>query len=170
MSFAFVLPTLTVLVATVLVLLPWGGGETLQFVAPLLPLMVIHDWGLRRPAALPAVVAFLSGLTIDVVSYGPVGFWALLFLSGLAIARGQHRLGLPGGAFGRWVQAGLMLTAIAGCEWLLGSIYFLRPLEWRPMIVAAVIATAVYPVVMLLLGMVDRPPGRPSAAPFARRT
>ena len=161
-------PGATVLAAAVLVLLPWGVGDQANFVLPLVPLLALHYWGLRRPELIPAVLAFGTGLAVDVIMHGPVGFWALLFLAALAMARAEQEFASRSGWFGRLALTGLALATIAVLEWIIGSIYYFQQLEWRVLMVAALAALAVYPVLALLLMPIDRMFDNARPRPFAR--
>ena len=162
------LPPLSVLVASVLVLLPWGLGDGARFVLPLIPLLVVHYWGLRRAARMRASVPFAAGLAHDVVMQGPVGLWALLFLAALALARAQAAIGVSGGPIGRWALTSATVAVIVAAEWAVGSIYYLRILDWRPMIIAGVVAVLIYPVLALVLSLSGRLAGGARPRLFAR--
>ena len=87
------IPALTIIVATVLVALPWGMAAENRFLLPLLPLIVIHFWTLRRPGDVAEWWVFVAGLSLDILTNGPIGYWALIYLLGYAAAVLSHALG-----------------------------------------------------------------------------
>lgn len=162
------LPPVSVFVTSVLVLLPWGLGDGVRFVLPLIPLLSLHYWELRQPHAMPASVAFAAGLAHDVVMQGPVGLWALLFLAALAIARATAPFAGASGPLGRLALTAVTLAVIVAGEWAVGSIYYVRILDWRPMILAGLAALVIYPVLAIVLAAVARLAGQGRPRMFAR--
>ena len=72
------LPAVTLLIAALIAVLPFGADEIVRYCLSFLPLIVIHYWSARRPTLLPVPLIFAVGLAIDVLTHGPVGYWALL--------------------------------------------------------------------------------------------
>jgi rod shape-determining protein MreD len=166
-----VIPTLTIALATLFAVLPWGlpveHHAMLRHVMPLLPFAAIHYWILRRPDATPTVVAFVSGLIIDVVTRGPLGLWPLVFVAGIAITSraapviDRHR-SIRFAAF----AATILILMIV--QWLIASAYYVRWLELRPMLEAAMIAAVAYPIVAAMLSALGGMPRRPSNPSLSR--
>jgi rod shape-determining protein MreD len=106
---------------------------------------------------MPAGAVFASGLAMDVLTYGPLGFWSLVYLAGFGVAsrrwgRGEEE------AEGSASLAGLVcVVALASAvAWAGSSLYFVRLMDWRPMALAGVAAAIAYPLVALALGPVAR--------------
>lgn len=135
---------------TCLAALPWGLPADQRFVLPLLPLAAIHACNLRRAGSCPEWVAFACGVALDVVTQGPLGFWAFLYLLGHALGVGSApvarrlpaRLGLP--------VAALVIAACVG--WLLSGLYYWEATDWRPWARAVLWALAPATVIGLLFG------------------
>lgn len=144
------IPALTIIVMTVLVALPWGVAAERRFLLPMLPLIVIHYWTLRRPDAVAEWMAFSAGLCLDILTGGPLGFWALIYLLGFAAAK--ISTGLKNDrAVAKWVLAATTLFVLSGVSWLLSSLYYFEPADWRPFLIAAVAASLLYPAIGVLL-------------------
>jgi len=67
---------------------PSGGAGASVVAGPYLMLCIVVYWAVRAPARLPPVSVFAIGLAIDLLTAGPPGFWALLYLiaHGLGLA------------------------------------------------------------------------------------
>jgi len=104
-----------VLTVAALAITTFGAGvaassnELTRHAVPLLPYVVIHLASVRQPSAMPSWLAFLSGLSLDVATHGPLGYWALLFLVGLLCVRLASAQRLTSG---RHVASGLRRTAL----------------------------------------------------------
>ena len=90
----------------------------------------------------------LLGLLTDVMSGGPLGFWALMAL----IARKRRR---PGAAAHRrqdmkrlWLVWARLPCVVGWFGWLLASLYFFRWIDWWPIAFGALASIALFPVVL----------------------
>lgn len=142
-----IVPALTIAVVTFLASLPWGLPADSRLALPLLPYLVIHYWTLRRGAAVPDWLVFAAGLSFDLLSDGPLGYWSLVYLLGYALTIGLLPWAEAGGALRRWLALGETIAALAPFEVALSSIYFDARADWGPPLVAALWLTALYPVV-----------------------
>ena len=162
-------PFATVLLLALLSVIPWGLGEGPGFTLPALPFVAIHYWSTRHASLLPAPLVFLAGLGVDVLSHGPLGYWSLVYLAGIALTHASEELMGPAEGVGHWLgfcgaMAGLMAVA-----WLLASAYFARAIDWWPMAVAALILVAVYPVLAGLMSLVENWVAGPQVLNLERR-
>lgn len=163
-----IVPAASILFLALIALLPWGGGDVARFAAAMMPMFAIRFWSLRRPATVPAALAFVTGLLLDVVSYGPLGFWALIALAALALARIEgsfHHASLPSVTIG-WLAA--TAIALAALAWIVSSIYFNRPVPWQPTLIGAALSALLSPVLGFLLDPLDRLWGVPRGGLFTR--
>lgn len=146
------IPVLSTAVLTLLATLPWGLPPEARFFLPLLPFTAIYFWVVRRPGLMPEWAVFLAGLTTDVLTHGPLGFWSLVYLVGYIFARA-----LPQTPFGaplqRWAYFCLALCLLGAVQWVIASIYFLALAEWRPLASGTLAAALSYPVI----GLIFRP-------------
>lgn len=165
------LPATTLLLTALLALLPWGlPFETYPFarhLVPMLPYMVVHYWTVRRPSAMPATLVFATGLLIDVMTRGPLGFWSLLYLFGCAIAR-LMRTVTGDGLLVRWISYAAVSAVLALATWALASGYYLRTIDPVPLLVAAAATAAIYPLVALLLAAIQPNPKSSANRSLAR--
>lgn len=142
---------LTVLLTAFLAGLPWGVGSEYRFVLPHLTFAVVHYWASRRPHSVPEWIVFAAGLMLDVMTGGPLGFWALVLLAGYVVAVLQSERGED--TLRRWLQFALALGGLAVFEWLVASLYYLEWSDWRPFLAAALLVMVLYPLIALVLGI-----------------
>ncbi len=147
---AAIVPAATVLVLVLICVLPWGMGESLRFVLPVLPFSAIYFWS-RTEAPMPSTLVFLAGLIVDVLTYGPLGYWSLIYLIGMALTAGLDQVRARNGSLSRWVDFCAVLVLLSIVAWLIASAYFVFLIEWRPMLLAAVAVAALYPLISTLL-------------------
>ncbi len=120
------LPVLSVLFAVLATAVPWGLPADATFILPLVVVMMVFCWRVLPGASLPPYVAMLLGLLTDVMSGGPLGFWALMALIG-AIAGGLTPALGDGHDMKRlWLVWAAVAGIVACLGWLLASLYFLR--------------------------------------------
>lgn len=142
------LPALSVLFAVFATAVPWGLPADATFILPLVMVMMVFCWRALPGTVLPPYVAMLLGLLTDIVSGGPLGFWALMAL-----------IGASAGALVPWLNDGqdrrrlwfvwTMVAALVAClGWLLASLYFLRWIDWWPIAFGALASLALFPVVL----------------------
>ena len=85
------LPALSVLFAVFATAVPWGLPADATFILPLVVVMMVFCWRVLPGSDLPPYVAMLLGLLTDVMSGGPLGFWALMALTGANAGGGRRR-------------------------------------------------------------------------------
>lgn len=147
-----ILPALTVLAVTFASVLPWGIHLSMEFrfLLPLVPYMLIHAWVMDRPRLMPEWFVFAIGILVDVLTHGPLGYWALVYLVGFAgavLARNVAR----GGAMPRWASLAATLIVLGVVQWAVMSGFMLRRADWRPIAIATCVAIGCYPIIALLL-------------------
>ena len=82
-----------------------GAGLGLP-VASFVPVAVVFFWRIRQGGALPMAVVAACGLLLDVLSAGPLGYWALV-----SLVAGQLATTVGEFANGGWVARTVMLVA-----------------------------------------------------------
>lgn len=126
--------------------IPWGLPAAAAFILPFVTLSLVFVFSSAPTPTLPAWSVFAAGLATDLLTQGPLGFWASLFLlahavAGAAAARQQGRLRL-----GAWLSFAAMAAAVAALGWAVASVYFMRLLDWQPLVLAAAAAIVLFPV------------------------
>ena len=146
-----VFPMLSVALLTFVSLLPWGSSASLHFLLPLLPLVGVHYWVVRKPQFMPVLFVFLCGLAVDALTSGPLGIWSLAYVVGFLLTSWFGKLPIRSNGFTRYIIFALCMILVAATIWAVSSIYFARVFDWRPLFNAVLAVTLVYPVVALVL-------------------
>lgn len=91
-------------------------------VAPMLPLAAIYFWSVYRPTLMPVLAVFGVGLLFDLLSGGPPGLYAAVFMAVRLVTVSQRRF-FVGKPF-LMVWWGFMMITAGGAlfAWLLASI------------------------------------------------
>ncbi len=159
-TFFVVLTAFGALVAVSFQALPFGNFNGVPL-SPAFPLILLFYWAVYRPEYCPHVIAFLAGLFQDIISGGPLGLWALVYL---IIFEGvlRNRLFFVGRA-AYSALAGFAMAAglTAVIAWLLACIYFWMVLSPMPILGQMGLTILVYPPTAWVLGVADRMIGSP---------
>ena len=134
-----VLPSCLVLLAVLLAAAPWGVTAGAEFVLQVMPYMMAHLFLARGKGFVPSPVMFIAGMIMDVASNGPLGFWALIYLFGVLIAR-QLPDGLMDTRMGRFSALLLVVFALAAAQVAIASIYLLKWIDWHPVLAGTLMA------------------------------
>lgn len=165
---AFAATVSVAIVLTLLAALPWGFPPLLSVVPAFVPLVVVCRIAPGAPAPVAASVAFAAGLMLDVLSQGPLGFWALVYLTTM-------RLSVLSGVFGagRSRSSNLLVFAgLAGFAALLGlltaSVYTGTWPDVRPYALAATLALFAHVSIELVGATLGALAGGPRERPGGR--
>lgn len=142
------LPALSVLFAVLATAVPWGLPAEATFILPLIAVLMIFCWRALPGTVLPPYLAMLLGLLTDIMSGGPLGFWALMAL--IAATAGGRAPPLADGQDQNqlWFLWAVVAAIIASLGWMLASLYFLRWIDWWPIAFGALVSVAFFPVVL----------------------
>ncbi|MDX2288679.1 MAG: hypothetical protein NW217_07645 [Hyphomicrobiaceae bacterium] len=157
-------PVLTLVLATGLAVVPWPGAMGSGTVmAALVPAVVVHYWTLRRQEGLPASIAFLSGLTVDILGGGALGFCALLNLVGWWTGVGCRpwRACFP---IGRWGLAAGAVVLMVAAGWLAAYLAGAAVNPMAELLEAGFWTILLYPLIVLPLRLVEGPRRSEAAA------
>jgi len=134
--------------------LPYGFPKS-ALAAPILALISVYYWSVFRPDLMPASAAFLLGLLLDILSAGPPGLHALVFVLVNWAASGQRRA-LAGKSFAvGWLGYFLIAAGAAAITWIVASLFHATVLEYVPLFVSHAMGTAAYPLVAVMLARVQ---------------
>lgn len=147
-------PSVLISCLTLVSALPWGLPPDGRFVLPLMPIAAIHFWAVRDDARLVEWFVFLAGLTLDVLSNGPLGFWSAIYLGAYALsvlAAGSVR----GVRLGRWLSLVGVMTVLALMEWALSSLYYFEFADLWPLALGSIAVVLFYPILAGALRFLD---------------
>ena len=141
------MPSAVLLVAVVIAAVPWALPESAIFILPLLLIILVFVLTVQRGQELPSLSVFAGGLIMDVLTAGPLGYWAAIFLLTHTLAGLYRRRVKPRDFGGLWLSFAGTAVAASASGWGLASLYFVRVIDWQPMLIASVTAIALFPLV-----------------------
>jgi rod shape-determining protein MreD len=156
-----ILPAAVIAFLTLVSALPWGLPPEIRFVLPLLPLVAIHYWIVRGTGRVAEWFVFASGLTLDVLTNGPLGYWSIMYLTGYlfsTLLAPRARLL----RFGGWASLVLVTACLSVAVWAVSSLYSFEIADWRPLVIASFAAACIYPVLAGLLSLFEPATSRAS--------
>lgn len=127
--------------------LPYAGAAT-----PLLPLMAVFHFGLFRPAYLPNWLALLFGLLMDVLSGGPLGVNAMVFLCVRHFVQANQRFMADKPFLFIWFGYAVVSAAAVAGTWALTAFLMWVTIDPRPAIFQYLMSLAIYPLLSWLIG------------------
>lgn len=134
-----------------------SSSEPYRHLLPLLPYIIIHMGALRAPASMPSWLVFATGLGMDFVTHGPLGYWALIYLSGLFCLH-MAPDGLLRTHVGRTVLSIATVGILVALQFGVSSVYVMQVIDAQPLVQAAGTALAVLVVLEWVLPVwSDRP-------------
>lgn len=155
------MPALSVGLLALLAILPWGLPADGRFVLPFVPVAALHYWSSRHPERLSAWIPFVTGIVVDVLTNGPLGYWPLLYLGSVMLGVETHGVGARG-PLARWALFVAGLIGLVVAAWGVASVYHLALADWRPFAWALWVTALFYPLLAVLLRALDPEPLRPS--------
>ncbi|MBM3504748.1 MAG: rod shape-determining protein MreD [Alphaproteobacteria bacterium] len=138
-------PSLIALVLILVSQLPLGITQV-GLVMPPLALMAVFFWGIYRPDLLPLAAAFAIGLFQDLLTGGPPGLFAAVYVAVRAVMA-QQRRSFVGRAFAiEWFGFGVVALTVTFASWAVTSAYFGRLLQPGLFLTQGLLSIALYPV------------------------
>lgn len=111
---------------------------------PLIPLITLYIWAVRRPRYVSPWLLFIAGLLQDLLIGGPMGVWALAYLVAFAIARPREEEG--GGEIGPMSIRFAVLTLIAlVIAWAAGSVALGQPAATADVVTEGILTIILFP-------------------------
>lgn len=125
-------------------------------IMPAFALMAVYYWAVVRPDMFPVYAVFLIGLLTDLLSAGPIGLWAFVYVVTYAIVLTQRFLAINAPFSVFWF--GFLLAALlAGTiGWGVASMLFGTVLSVKPILMHMLVTVAVFPVMAFLFGRIER--------------
>jgi len=143
---ALIFPAFAIFLAVVIAAVPWGLPGQTTFVLPFITLLLVFLFAARRVDPAPSWLIFLAGLATDILTAGPLGYWALIYILTYTLARV-----LPGKSWtqtigGLWLVF-LAAAVIAGTSgWAIASLYYFRVIPWEPIALGIGAASVLFPL------------------------
>lgn len=122
-------------------------GLNLTFTA--IPIIAVFLWPRGADPSLSVICLFLCGIVHDMVSFGLIGFWPLLYLLYFIIFRPDGRRKEE--TF--WVRWGklLLIAVFGGCViWLVGTFVMQIPPDLKSLAIMQGVVVFLFPIIYLL--------------------
>jgi len=133
-----------------------GAATQARPVRPTLALMAVYYWGLHRADLLPAPAIFLIGILQDILSGGPLGVNALIFLAVYGICVTQRRFFYGKSFFVVWWGFMMVALGVAVAEWLIACLLGGVLLAPEPALFECAMNISAYPLLGWLFVQVHR--------------
>jgi rod shape-determining protein MreD len=143
------------LFAVVLSVMPIATASAMQWV-PSFSLIFLFYWTMHRPDIFPRWLVFFMGLAQDILSNGPLGLWALVYVCTYEGVYLNRLFFIGRVAYSSVFGFTLASTGAAVFAWVLVSIYYWQPLAPLPLITQTFVTILVYPVVAWILDFMNR--------------
>lgn len=141
-----IIPSLVLLLAVVVAAVPWALPAMAGFVLPLQLIIFVFALSLQRKYELPTLSVFAAGLLMDVLTAGPLGYWAIIFLITHTLAGLLTRRKVLTNFAILWVTFSATAATASITGWALASLYFVRLIDWQPMLIGGAAAIALFPL------------------------
>jgi rod shape-determining protein MreD len=125
-------------------------------VTPAFALMGVFHWTVYRPALLPPLLLFIVGVGFDLVTGGPLGLTAMVFLVTRAVVFRQRQFFVGRQFAFVWFGFTLSAAAAVALVWIVGSLFSGVFLDLRPVLLQWVLTVAFYPAVSWCLQRLQR--------------
>jgi rod shape-determining protein MreD len=125
-------------------------------VMPAFALMAIYYWAIVRPDMFPVYAVFLVGLLSDLLSAGPIGLWAFVYVLTYVVVLTQRFL-VVNAPFSIFWLGFFLAAAFAGAvSWGVASLIYGSVLALRPILMHMLVTVALFPVLAFLFGRIER--------------
>lgn len=142
-----IVPSFVLFVAVVVAAVPWALPSKAIFILPLLLIILVFVLTMRRQQELPILSVFAAGLLMDILTAGPLGYWAIIFLLTHTLAALYARRDAEPGFGMLWLVFALVTVVTSSSGWALASLYFVRVIDWQPMLIGGAVSVALFPLV-----------------------
>jgi rod shape-determining protein MreD len=123
---------------------------------PAFALMAIYYWAIVRPEMFPVYAVFLVGLLSDLLSGGPIGLWAFVYVLTYALVLTQRFLAINAPFSIFWLGF-LMAAVFAGTvAWGAASLFYGTFIAVKPIIWHLVATVLLFPPFAALFGRIER--------------
>lgn len=149
------MPFLATALVTLLSLVPlnlFGGWVP----APELGIIAAFFWAVYAPALFPPVAIFSLGMIQDFSSGGPLGFWAIIYLSVYGFTLSQRVFFIGRSVLGVWLGFAVMSALTGVAIWLLASTIYNRWISPGEVFLQMAVTALVFPVIAPLFMMLRR--------------
>ena len=148
-------PGAITLVAVIVSAIPWYLPN-IGPVSPMITLMMVYYWALRRPGLLPPIALFGIGCFHDLLIDWPLGLGPFVFLLTYAAVGWRAKFLAVQPFLALWLFFAIVAACTAAVGWLVASALAFSPMDPLPLIFQVLISIGFYPAAALLCAWLDR--------------
>lgn len=130
---------------------PLSSADKIPFI-----LIAIYYWSIYRPTFLPPIFVFAAGLLFDLLSDGPLGLYAMLFLGAHWLISDQRRFLMAQSFFIIWLGFGVLHTGILLIEWIVFGIVNMHFASLRTILSPITLGFLSYPLVSFAIHLTHK--------------
>ena len=145
-------PVLSLFALIAIAHLPLGAPHSASFLIPSIIMALVFIWSVTEPDNVKPWMIFMLGVVADVISSGPIGFWALYYLSAQAIGSWFAHNPANSGLLVSWVEFLFTAFVVTLLTWVVTTVYTMQYADWSPMLLGASVVSICYPVIYWLSG------------------
>lgn len=123
---------------------------------PIIPLVVVFFWSVYAPEFLPSVSVFIIGLLQDLLTGGPLGLWAAVYLVTQFIVMSQRSYFLGREQKVVWLGFALAAAGASLMLWLVMSLMSGALLPLRGLLAQMAATVLIYPLFGIAFGQLHR--------------
>lgn len=151
----FTLPFLIGIFCVFLTFVPLGSVVGIE-AAPAFALMAVYFWAARQPETFPPYAVFLAGLLQDLLSAGPIGLWAFVYVVVYGIVQTQRPIFTGQSDFVLWTGFLLAAAFTGALAWGIASLYYGDLLPLGPVLLQLTVTVALFPIFAKLFARIER--------------
>lgn len=125
-------------------------------VKPALILMAVYYWSIYRPTLMPPSLCFLIGLTLDILSFLPLGVNAIVFTLVQLIVRDQRKFLMGQAYITIWAVFAFVAFGSSTLQWLLYGWVNDQLAPALPVLISVAATVLLFPVVTIFLILTHR--------------
>ncbi len=116
----------------------------------------LYFWAINGPVFMPPWAVFLLGLTHDLLSGTPLGFWVVIYLAAYGFTLTQRVFFRGRTGIGAWLGFALIMALVTASAWLVGMLVLERWLDPAELVLQAVVTLVLYPFFARLFSLLRR--------------
>lgn len=116
----------------------------------------LYFWAINGPVFMPPWSVFLLGLTHDLLSGTPLGFWVVIYLAAYGFTLTQRVFFRGRTGIGAWLGFAFVMFLVTASAWLMGMVLFERWFDPGEIALQAVVTLVLYPLFARVFSVLRR--------------
>ena len=116
----------------------------------------LYFWVINGPVFMPPWAVFLLGLTHDLLSGTPLGFWVVIYLAAYGFTLTQRVFFRGRTGIGAWLGFVLVIMLVSSLAWFMGMVLFERWVHPFELALQALVTLVLYPLFARVFSVLRR--------------